>query len=202
MKRRCLVGWLLICTAAGRSSLSAGAARATGQRSARRAALGGADLHLQHADRAEGSAHTRLSRGHAGAWSWRAKFSQRTASRCRKSLRACSPSSRDSAPRKTDRAGRPAQLRRNRSSKRSSCRPAAIALATGDRRDAHVPDARASEEHAASRRRNAARRATPARHDDQRLFQHRLRCAAASRTRPRSCSTGCGSTSRSISRIS
>ncbi|MGH8235910.1 MAG: phosphatase PAP2 family protein [Steroidobacteraceae bacterium] len=42
---------------AGRSGLSAGAARATGQRSARRAALGGADLHLQHADRAEGSAH-------------------------------------------------------------------------------------------------------------------------------------------------
>jgi membrane-associated PAP2 superfamily phosphatase len=42
---------------AGRSSLGAGDARATGQRGARRAALGGTDLHLQHADRAGRSAH-------------------------------------------------------------------------------------------------------------------------------------------------
>jgi membrane-associated PAP2 superfamily phosphatase len=42
---------------AGGSGLRAGIARAAHQRRARRAALGGADLHLQHADRAERSAH-------------------------------------------------------------------------------------------------------------------------------------------------
>jgi len=42
---------------AGRSGLGAGAARTPGERRARRAALGGTDLHLQHADPAERSAH-------------------------------------------------------------------------------------------------------------------------------------------------
>jgi membrane-associated PAP2 superfamily phosphatase len=43
--------------AAGRHRLGAGAARAARQRRARRAALGGPDLHLQHADSAERPAH-------------------------------------------------------------------------------------------------------------------------------------------------
>jgi membrane-associated PAP2 superfamily phosphatase len=42
---------------AGGPGLGAGVARAARQRRARRAALGGTDLHLQHADRAERSAH-------------------------------------------------------------------------------------------------------------------------------------------------
>jgi len=42
---------------AGDTGLGAGLARATGQRRAGRAALGGADLHLQHPDRTERSAH-------------------------------------------------------------------------------------------------------------------------------------------------
>jgi membrane-associated PAP2 superfamily phosphatase len=42
---------------AGGAELGAGAAWATSQRGARRAALGRADVHLQHADRAERSAH-------------------------------------------------------------------------------------------------------------------------------------------------
>jgi membrane-associated PAP2 superfamily phosphatase len=42
---------------AGDPDLGAGPARAASQRGAGRAALGGADLHLQHADRAERSAH-------------------------------------------------------------------------------------------------------------------------------------------------
>jgi len=43
--------------AAGDPGLGAGLARSESQRGAGRAALGGADLHLQHADRAERSAH-------------------------------------------------------------------------------------------------------------------------------------------------
>ena len=71
-------------------------------------------------------------------------------------------------------------------------------LATGDLATHTFLTQEQVQEHAAPRRRDAARRATPARHGDQRLFQPRLRCAAASRTRPRSCSTACGCTSRFI----
>ena len=75
---------------AGACGLGAGVARAPRQRRARRAALGRADFHLQHADRAERSARRRLSRAPARAWSWRARSSQRAASHCHRLRPACS----------------------------------------------------------------------------------------------------------------